>query len=80
MNSSGKKHFRAGGRQRAGDSGRETARGRMREMGAEPDEKTEAAIDDFRFLFYSLKKIRGTDPMITGKKSLAEFLVHDVLP
>ena len=21
-------------------------------------------IDDFRFLFYSLKKIRGTDPMI----------------
>ena len=24
-------------------------------MGAEPHEKTEAAIDDFRFLFYSLK-------------------------
>jgi hypothetical protein len=26
----------------------------MREMGAGPDEETEAAIDDFRFLFYSL--------------------------
>ena len=27
-------------------------------MGAEPDEKTEAAIDDFRFLVLSLKQIR----------------------
>ena len=27
-------------------------------MDAEPDEKTEAAIDDFRFLVYSLKKIK----------------------
>ena len=35
-------------------------------MGAEPDEKTEAAIG-FRFLCYSLKKIRGTDPMIIFK-------------
>jgi len=42
-------------------------------------EKTEAARTSVSW-FYSLKKIRGTDPMITGKKSLAEFLVHDVLP
>ena len=28
-------------------------------MGAEPDEKTEAAIDGFRFLFYSLNLTRA---------------------
>ena len=28
----------------------------MMEMGAEPDEKTEAAIDDFRFLVLFYKK------------------------
>ena len=48
MNSSGKKHFRAGGRQRAGDGPRENegnGRGTGRKNGSRAD---------FRFLFYSL--------------------------
>ena len=32
------------------------------EMDSKPDEKTEAAIDDFRFPFYSFKKVDHLEP------------------
>jgi hypothetical protein len=48
---SGKKHLRAGECQGA-------------KKNEEKDTKKRKPRLDFRFLFYSLKKIRGTDPMI----------------